>query len=99
MQENLQKEKQHKIGGFLQWADKVRTNRIKPGTYRVICEESISDCPENVNGQLIFAILSLISVIVNGTFRLSLNFVQIPPLRYTPSTRRCCIAEICGWIR
>ena len=99
MQENLQKEKEHKIGGFLQLPDKVLTNRSKPGASQVICEESISDCPENVNGQLIFAILSLISVIVNGTFRLSLNFVQIPPLRYTPSTRRCCIAEICGWIR
>ena len=99
MQENLQKEKRDKIGGFLQLQDKVGTNLSKPGVIQVICEENISDCPENMNGQLIFAIFSLISVIVNGTFRISLNFVQNPPLRYTPSTRRCCIAEICGWIR
>ena len=53
----------------------------------------------DMNTPLIFAIFGLFPVNVNGTFTISLNFVQTQPLRYTPSTRRRCIAGKRGWIR
>jgi hypothetical protein len=99
MKENLQNESRKKQGRIFQRIDKVSTNRNKRGIYQEKCEYSISALPGTVNAMLIFAILRRKTIIINETFMVSINSVQILPLRYTPSTRRCCIAGKRGWIR
>ena len=52
-----------------------------------------------MNGLLNSAIFGIISFIVNGLFTTRLNFIQIPPVSFTPSIPCRCIARLCGLIR
>ena len=58
---------------------------LKPITF---CEFFASEDKGFVNTPLIFAIYSLISVIIQKLFIFSLNFIHTHPLRYCPSVPR-----------